>query len=138
MRQQFLDAPSPDRSAELRLTGAHPREVAEQRVDLAVVREQTHGLGEAPLGNRKDIRNAVEAARKATPWAKATAHTRAQVLYYMAENLSLRASEITDRLSRVVGTAQAEKEVRVGIERTPSPEAYQAGQPPAPLVTAVP
>src|ERR1700753_1977457 len=47
-------------------------------------------LGEAPLGNRKDIRNAVEAARKATAWAKATQHTRAQVLYYMAENLSLR------------------------------------------------
>ena len=40
-------------------------------------------LGEAPLGNRKDIRNAVEAARKARGWAKATAHNRAQVLYYM-------------------------------------------------------
>ncbi len=51
-----------------------------------------HGelLGEAPLGNRKDIRNAVEAARKAASWSKTTAHNRAQVLYYMAENLSLR------------------------------------------------
>src|SRR5580693_1528435 len=55
-----------------------------------------HGelLGEAPLGNRKDIRNAVEAARKATSWAKTTAHNRAQVLYYMAENFSLRQEEI--------------------------------------------
>jgi len=44
-------------------------------------------LGEAPLGNRKDIRNAVEATHKASAWAKSTAHTRAQVLYYMAENL---------------------------------------------------
>ena len=51
-------------------------------------------LGEAPLGNRKDIRNAVEAARKAASWAKTTAHNRAQVLYYMAENLSLRQEEI--------------------------------------------
>jgi len=42
-------------------------------------------LGEAPLGNRKDIRNAVEAARKAEGWGKATAHNRAQVLYYVAE-----------------------------------------------------
>src|SRR5712671_3242235 len=50
-------------------------------------------LGEAPLGNRKDIRNAVEAARKAEGWARTTAHNRAQVLYYIAENLSQRAQE---------------------------------------------
>lgn len=74
-------------------------------------------LGEAPLGNRKDIRNAVEAARKESGWAKATAHTRAQVLYYLAENLSLRASEIKDRLARAVGPEAAEKEVRCSIER---------------------
>ena len=74
-------------------------------------------LGEAPLGNRKDIRNAVEATRKASGWAKATAHTRAQVLYYLAENLSLRASEIKDRLARAVGPEAAEKEVRCSIER---------------------
>ena len=44
-------------------------------------------IGEAPLGNRKDIRNAVEAAHKAEKWAKTAAHTRAQILYYIAENL---------------------------------------------------
>jgi aldehyde dehydrogenase (NAD+) len=78
-----------------------------------------HGelLGEAPLGNRKDIRNAVEAARKASAWAKATAHTRAQVLYYLAENLSLRASEISSRLARAIGREAAEKEVSRSIER---------------------
>ena len=74
-------------------------------------------LGEAPLGNRKDIRNAVEAARKATTWAKTTAHNRAQVLYYMAENLSLRQEEISRRLAAIVGEAQAAKEVAAGIER---------------------
>src|SRR3989442_631208 len=74
-------------------------------------------LGEAPLGNRKDIRNAVEAARKAASWAKTTAHNRAQVLYYMAENLSLRRDEIARRLAAVVGEIQAAKEVTVGIER---------------------
>ncbi len=74
-------------------------------------------LGEAPLGNRKDIRNAVEAARKAAGWGKATAHTRAQVLYYMAENLSLRRDEIAARLAAVVGAAQAASEVDLGIER---------------------
>jgi aldehyde dehydrogenase (NAD+) len=37
-------------------------------------------VGEVGHGNRKDIRNAVEAARKASGWARATAHARAQVL----------------------------------------------------------
>jgi aldehyde dehydrogenase (NAD+) len=74
-------------------------------------------LGEAPLGNRKDIRNAVEAARKAAGWGKTTAHNRAQVLYYMAENLSLRGEEIARRLAAFVGDAQAAKEVAVSIER---------------------
>jgi aldehyde dehydrogenase (NAD+) len=74
-------------------------------------------LGEAPLGNRKDIRNAVEAARKASGWGKTTAHNRAQVLYYIAENLSQRREEIARRLSGVVGMRQAEAEVGLGIER---------------------
>jgi aldehyde dehydrogenase (NAD+) len=74
-------------------------------------------LGEAPLGNRKDIRNAVEAARKATNWSKMTAHNRAQVLYYIAENLSLRQEEIVRRLSAAIGDAQAQREVAAGIER---------------------
>src|SRR5260221_9826269 len=64
-------------------------------------------LGEAPLGNRKDIRNAVEAARKAEGWAKTTAHNRAQVLFYIAENLSQRGDEISKRLAAVVGEKQA-------------------------------
>ena len=74
-------------------------------------------LGEAPLGNRKDIRNAVEAARKDVAWARATAHNRAQVLYYCAENLSLRREEIAQRLADVVGAKQAAAEVELGIER---------------------
>lgn len=38
--------------------------------------------------NRKDVRNAIEAASSAQPaWASQSAHTRAQVLYYLAENL---------------------------------------------------
>jgi aldehyde dehydrogenase (NAD+) len=74
-------------------------------------------LGEAPLGNRKDIRNAVEAARKAEGWAKATAHNRAQVLYYCAENLAQRRDEIAHRLAQIVGEKQAAAELELGIER---------------------
>jgi aldehyde dehydrogenase (NAD+) len=74
-------------------------------------------LGEVGLGNRKDVRNAVEAARKASGWAKNTAHNRAQVLYYLAENLSQRRDEIAHRLATAVGESQAAAEVNSGIER---------------------
>jgi aldehyde dehydrogenase (NAD+) len=74
-------------------------------------------LGESPLGNRKDIRNAVEAARKAASWTKTSAHNRAQVLYYCAENFSARRDEIAQRLAAVVGAKQAAAEVGLSIER---------------------
>jgi aldehyde dehydrogenase (NAD+) len=74
-------------------------------------------LGEAPLGNRKDIRNAVEAARNAAGWAKTSAHNRAQVLYFLAENMIQRRDEIAHRLSSTVGEEQAGVEVDLSIER---------------------
>jgi len=74
-------------------------------------------LGEAPLGNRKDIRNAVEAARGATGWARTSAHNRAQVLYYIAENMIQRRDEIAQRLARAVGEDQAAVEVDLSIQR---------------------
>ena len=57
-------------------------------------------VGEVGDGNRKDIRNAVEAAHKASAGAEATAHNRAQMLYYIAENLAARADEFARRLAR--------------------------------------
>lgn len=48
------------------------------------------GGAQVPLGNRKDIRNAVEAAHKAAGWSKVTGHNRAQVLYFLAENMAAR------------------------------------------------
>lgn len=74
-------------------------------------------LGEAPLGNRKDIRNAVEAARNAAGWAKSSAHNRAQVIYYFAENMIQRRDEIAARLARAVGAAQAAVEADLSIQR---------------------
>ncbi|HEY6467612.1 MAG TPA: aldehyde dehydrogenase family protein [Candidatus Acidoferrales bacterium] len=74
-------------------------------------------LGEAPLGNRKDIRNAVEAARNSVAWSKSTAHTRAQVLYYLAENFSQREKEIVDRLTEAIGAHEAKHEFQASMER---------------------
>lgn len=58
-------------------------------------------IGEA---NRKDVRNAVEAAHKAAPgWGKRAAHNRAQIVYFMAENLELRRSEFAQNMADVTG-----------------------------------
>jgi len=74
--------------------------------------------GEAPLGNRKDIRNAVEAARNVSAkWAKTTAHGRAQILYYIAENLIQRRAEIVAELTKFVGAEQAAIEFDYSVER---------------------
>jgi aldehyde dehydrogenase (NAD+) len=48
---------------------------------------------DVPISNRKDVRNAVEAANKASGWSSSTGHLRSQILYYFAENLSARADE---------------------------------------------
>ncbi len=74
-------------------------------------------LGEAGLANRKDVRDAVEAARKAEGWSKSTAHLRAQVLYYLAENLEARRAEFEQRLAdqqRRRGEAAAREVAEVG------------------------
>ena len=108
-------APPIDRTVKLYIGGKQAR--PDSGYSMAVHGADGRLLGEAPLGNRKDIRNAVEAARKAGAWGKATAHNRAQVLYYIAENLSQRREEIAARLAAVVGKKQAEAEVDLGIER---------------------
>ncbi len=75
-------------------------------------------IGHAPLGNRKDIRNAVEAARPAgNKWARQTAHGRAQVLYFIAENLVQRREEIVRKLAKFVGEPQAAVEFDFSVER---------------------
>ena len=60
-------------------------------------------LGHTSTANRKDIRNAVEAMNAAKGWGKTTGHLRAQILYYIAENLSARAGEFADRIKSMTG-----------------------------------
>jgi aldehyde dehydrogenase (NAD+) len=108
-------APAIDRTVKLYIGGKQAR--PDSGYSMEVRSPEGKLLGEAPLGNRKDIRNAVEAARKAEAWPKATAHNRAQVLFYLAENLSQRREEIARRLAAAVGEQQAEREVETGISR---------------------
>ncbi|WP_041793900.1 aldehyde dehydrogenase family protein [Micavibrio aeruginosavorus] len=77
-------------------------------------------VGEVGEGNRKDIRDAVEAASGAAAgWAKATPFNRGQILYYIAENLSARADEFAARIKTMTDCtpAAAKKEVELAIQR---------------------
>ena len=92
-----------DRTAKLYVGGKQAR--PNSGYSYAVLDPRGREVGLAGLGNRKDIRNAVEAASKATSWGAATAHNRAQVLYYVAENLSARADEFARRLRITTGAS---------------------------------
>lgn len=78
-----------------------------------------HLVGEVGEANRKDVRNAVEAARAALPgWSRASAHARAQVLYYVAENLHARAGEFAARIAAMTGQPElARLETERAVER---------------------
>ncbi|MEJ6390726.1 aldehyde dehydrogenase family protein [Gymnodinialimonas ulvae] len=75
-------------------------------------------LGHTGLGNRKDIRNAVEAAAGAKSWSQTTGHLRAQILFYLAENLSARAPEFEDRLRDLtaISAAKAKAEIAATLD----------------------
>jgi aldehyde dehydrogenase (NAD+) len=106
-----------DRTSKLYIGGKQAR--PDSGYSYAVLDPAGRGVGLAGFGNRKDIRNAVEAATKATSWGAATAHNRAQVLYYVAENLSARASEFARRLRAMTGASvrAAEAEVEASTRR---------------------
>jgi len=54
--------------------------------------------------SRKDVRDAVQAARKAFPgWAGATAYNRGQILYRVAEMLEGRRDQFVDEVARAEG-----------------------------------
>ncbi|CAL9541537.1 aldehyde dehydrogenase family protein [Streptomyces albus] len=64
-------------------------------------------LANAPLGSRKDARDAVVAARKAFPgWSGATAYNRGQILYRIAEMLEGRREQFAAEVAAAEGLPQ--------------------------------
>ncbi len=109
--------PRLDRTPKLYIGGQQARPDSGYSVSI----RSTDGrlLGEVGDGNRKDIRNAVEAAHAASGWARRPGHARAQVLYYIAENLSARADEFAARIadSGSGDRASGAREVEATISR---------------------
>ncbi|MBP9175410.1 MAG: aldehyde dehydrogenase family protein, partial [Rhizobiales bacterium] len=110
-----FDEPSVDRTAKLFIGGKQAR--PDGNYSRTILSPSGKIVGEVGEGNRKDIRNAVAAARAAEGWSKATAHNRAQILYYMAENLSARADEFASRIKAMTGVSKAKSEVKASILR---------------------
>jgi aldehyde dehydrogenase (NAD+) len=106
--------PDLDRTAKLYVGGKQAR--PDGGYSKAVWSPRGKLLGHTGIGNRKDIRNAVEAAHAAKGWARTTGHARAQILYYIAENLSARAAEFSQRLRDLTGRDGA-AEVEASISR---------------------
>ncbi|GBD32620.1 Putative aldehyde dehydrogenase AldA [bacterium HR33] len=109
--------PPIDRTAKLYIGGKQAR--PDQGYSLPVYDPGGRLVGEVGRGNRKDVRNAVEAARKAEGWSRTTAHLRAQILYYIAENLAAREREFADRIRALTGSgpAAAKREVELSVRR---------------------
>ena len=97
------DTPSDplDRTAKLYIGGKQAR--PDGGYSTAVFSPKGKLLGHVSDANRKDIRNAVEAMNAAKGWGKTTGHLRAQILYYIAENLSARADEFANRIKAMTG-----------------------------------
>ncbi len=112
-----LPYPPIDRTLKLYIGGKQAR--PDSGYSRPVLAPDGRYVGEVGEGNRKDIRNAVEAAHAAAAWAATTAHARAQILYYIAENLAARTDELAARLAMIMGADldAGRTEVEASIER---------------------
>jgi aldehyde dehydrogenase (NAD+) len=110
--------PAIDRTPKLFIGGKQAR--PDQGYTRRIYTPDGELVGEAPEGNRKDIRNAVEAAHAAAgKWARATGHNRGQILFYIAENLSVRSHELAERIDGMTacGAKRARQELEASISR---------------------
>jgi acyl-CoA reductase-like NAD-dependent aldehyde dehydrogenase len=95
------------RTAKLFIGGKFPR--SESGRSYEVLAHDGRPLGYASLASRKDLREAVVAARSAQPgWAGMTAYNRGQVLYRVAEMIEARTAEFAELCS---GQPEVERSV---------------------------
>jgi acyl-CoA reductase-like NAD-dependent aldehyde dehydrogenase len=102
----------------LYINGAFPRSESGRVYEVTNIK---NGFVANPcLASRKDLRDAVVAARAAqSGWAKATAYNRGQILYRIAEMLEGRADQFASEIALASGVTQknAHDEVLTAIDR---------------------
>ncbi|GAA3201637.1 aldehyde dehydrogenase family protein [Actinocorallia longicatena] len=101
----------------LYIGGAFPR--SESGRSYVVNDSKGNFLANASWASRKDVRDAVVAARKAFGgWSSRTAYNRGQILYRIAEMLEGRRSQFVEELrSTGLSVAAAENEVDAAVDR---------------------
>jgi acyl-CoA reductase-like NAD-dependent aldehyde dehydrogenase len=116
-REETMPRLNVRKTYKLYINGEFPR--TESGRSYAVRGKEGELLANASRGSRKDLRNAVQAARKAQGgWAGKTAYNRGQILYRIAEVCESRAAELTDELQRHgASAADARREVEQAIDR---------------------
>jgi aldehyde dehydrogenase (NAD+) len=113
--------PRVDRTPKMYIGGKQVR--PDGHYTRAVLSPKGEIVGQVGDGNRKDIRDAVEAAHAAHTakpgWAMRHAYNRAQILYFIAENLDARAEEFAQRIRAMTGCSlkSARAEVELSVER---------------------
>jgi aldehyde dehydrogenase (NAD+) len=106
-----------DRTAKLFIGGKQAR--PDSGYSRLILSPKGKPLAEVGEGNRKDIRNAVEAAHGAKGWARSSGHLRGQVLYYIGENLDARRNEFASRIASMSSASKREatREVLATVRR---------------------
>jgi len=120
-RPDLHDLPRVDRTPKMYIGGKQAR--PDGNYTIPVLNKKGEVIGQVGDGNRKDIRNAVEAAHAAhlakPGWAMRHGYNRSQILYFIAENLDARNEEFAGRIVAMTGQTRksAQVEVDVAVER---------------------
>jgi aldehyde dehydrogenase (NAD+) len=120
-RANGRDLPRIDRTPKMFIGGKQVR--PDGAYTIAVIGADGKEIGQVGDGNRKDIREAVEAAHAAhlakPGWAMRHGYNRSQILYFIAENLDARNEEFVKRIVEMTGrtSESAQAEVDASVER---------------------
>ncbi len=100
----------------LLIKGQFPR--SESGRTYEVVDQSGAFLANVARASRKDVREAVLAARSAQPaWAASSAYLKGQILYRWAEMAESRRRDLADLVARTTASRGAEAEVAAAIDR---------------------
>ncbi len=103
------------RTAKLFIGGEFPRSESGRSYEVRGASGEV--LGHAARASRKDLREAVRAARAACPgWSSKTAYNRGQILYRVAELMEGRRAQFQEEVASA-GSPDPEREVGVSIDR---------------------